>query len=61
MEDANTDPTKDTVDLAQFMLWYNQSGTPQLRVKGEYDPMMRTYTLDIEQNCPPTPGMQDFY
>lgn len=43
-------------DLTQFALWYQQSGTPALSVSASYDATKRTYTLTIEQSCPPTPG-----
>jgi aminopeptidase N len=43
-------------DLQQFKLWYAQSGTPEIVAKGNYDPRQKTYTLNISQNCPPTPG-----
>jgi aminopeptidase N len=43
-------------DLSQFALWYHQSGTPALTVSASHDPARRTYTLSIEQSCPPTPG-----
>jgi aminopeptidase N len=43
-------------DLSQFMLWYRQAGTPELVVQGNYDAGARTYTLDISQLLPPTPG-----
>ncbi|MDR3494540.1 MAG: aminopeptidase N [Ancalomicrobiaceae bacterium] len=43
-------------DLSQFMLWYHQSGTPQLTVRHAYDPASGTLTLAVEQSCPPTPG-----
>jgi len=44
------------VDLAQFRLWYAQSGTPVVTVRGRYDAQRRRYTLDVEQRCPATPG-----
>ena len=47
------------VDLAQFKLWYSQSGTPELAVQGAYDPAARAYTLTVEQSCPPTPGQPE--
>lgn len=50
MEDANG------VDLTQFRRWYRQAGTPVLRVKSSYDPDARTFSLGVEQSCPPTPG-----
>ena len=43
-------------DLEQFKLWYSQAGTPEVTARGSYDPLQKTYTLKIEQNCPPTPG-----
>jgi aminopeptidase N len=50
MQDASA------VDLAQFKRWYAQAGTPVLSVRGSYDAAARTYTLDIAQRTPPTPG-----
>jgi aminopeptidase N len=50
MEDASG------VDLGQFRLWYSQSGTPQLAVTSRYDADSETFTLDVEQTIPPTPG-----
>ncbi|MBV8166402.1 MAG: aminopeptidase N, partial [Alphaproteobacteria bacterium] len=47
------------VDLAQFKLWYSQSGTPELAVQGRYDAGQKTYELTVEQSCPPTPGQPD--
>jgi len=43
-------------DLSQFALWYSQAGTPELAVRGSYNATAKTYTLDIEQMVPPTPG-----
>jgi aminopeptidase N len=42
--------------LTQFMLWYHQSGTPQLTIKRAYDAASQTFTLTVTQTCPPTPG-----
>ena len=42
--------------LEQFRLWYSQSGTPEIIARGVYDAQARTYTLTIDQSCPPTPG-----
>jgi len=50
MADANG------ADLAQFERWYAQSGTPVVECRGEYDAARKTYTLDVAQSCPPTPG-----
>ncbi len=43
-------------DLTQFMRWYNQAGTPEVTVAGRYDAARKTYTLEIKQSVPPTPG-----
>jgi aminopeptidase N len=50
MADANG------LDLDQFALWYSQSGTPRLTIRGAYDAGAQTYTLTIRQSCPATPG-----
>ncbi len=50
MEQANG------VDLLQFRRWYEQAGTPQVEIVGQYDRDRRTYTLDVTQGCPATPG-----
>jgi len=47
------------VDLSQFMRWYDQAGTPTLRVTGEYDPASRRYVLRVRQSCAPTPGQTE--
>ena len=43
-------------DLAQFKLWYSQSGTPELTARGSYDPRQKSYALTLSQSSPPTPG-----
>ena len=43
-------------DLAQFMRWYSQAGTPRVTVRSAYDPAAKTYRLDIAQTLAPTPG-----
>jgi aminopeptidase N len=43
-------------DLSQFMLWYTQSGTPELACSLDYDPHAKTAKLRISQVVPPTPG-----
>jgi aminopeptidase N len=43
-------------DLSQFMLWYRQSGTPDVVAKGTWDAAAKTYRLDLEQTLAPTPG-----
>ncbi len=47
------------VDLAHFRRWYDQAGTPRLAVSGTYDTAASTFTLDVRQTCPPTPGQAD--
>jgi aminopeptidase N len=46
-------------DLAPFMRWYNQAGTPHVEAKGAYDGAAKTYTLTLKQTTPPTPGQKD--
>ncbi len=43
-------------DLAQFMRWYAQAGTPEVAVTASHDAKARTYRLDLAQVVPPTPG-----
>ena len=43
-------------DLAQFRRWYAQAGTPVVTARGRHDPVLGTYTLEVEQHTPPTPG-----
>ena len=44
-------------DLTQFKRWYEQAGTPRLRVTDEYADGI--YTLHFTQETPPTPGQPD--
>jgi aminopeptidase N len=44
------------LDLAQFMLWYSQAGTPEVIASGSYDEARKCYRLDLAQCVPPTPG-----
>jgi len=44
-------------DLTQFKRWYTDAGTPRIKVTESFD--NGTYTLDFEQNTPPTPGQDD--
>ncbi len=46
-------------DLEQFMRWYSQAGTPELRIRDDWDAAAGCYTLEIEQHTPPTPGQPD--
>ncbi|MFL5237864.1 MAG: aminopeptidase N [Rhizomicrobium sp.] len=46
-------------DLAQFRLWYRQSGTPIIEADGEYDPVNQKYALTLRQALPATPGQPE--
>ncbi|CAN7409067.1 aminopeptidase N [Phenylobacterium sp. LjRoot225] len=43
-------------DLTHFFAWYEQAGTPRVRLKQTYDADARTLTLELEQQTLPTPG-----
>jgi aminopeptidase N len=43
-------------DMRQFMRWYSQAGTPEVKVEPQYDSAIRSLRLDIAQTIPPTPG-----
>ena len=43
-------------DLSQFMLWYTQSGTPELACSLDYDARAKTAQLSVSQVVPSTPG-----
>jgi aminopeptidase N len=40
----------------QFMRWYSQAGTPEIKVAPQYDAGAKTYRLDVTQTIPPTPN-----
>ena len=44
------------VKFKQFMLWYNQAGTPLVSASTSYDRVKQTFMVVIEQTIPPTPG-----
>jgi aminopeptidase N len=46
-------------DLSQFQHWYDYAGTPSVEVVGQYDAEAATYTLEIRQSTPDTPGQTD--
>lgn len=50
MEDASG------VDLSQFRLWYNQAGTPTLKVSDSFDARSGEYRLVVLQQLPPQAG-----
>lgn len=39
-------------DLSQFERWYDQKGTPKLKVTSHYNAKKKTYTLEVEQSNP---------
>jgi aminopeptidase N len=45
--------------LPQFKRWYSQAGTPRVTARGRYDAPSRTFTLQLEQSCAPSPGQPD--
>jgi aminopeptidase N len=53
MADAN-----DT-DLSRFGLWYGQSGTPEVRGRGNWNKAAGTFTLHLSQHTPPTSDQPD--
>jgi len=48
MADANNQ------DLSQMQTWYEQAGTPRLKVSLDYNQSTQTCTLTCEQSCPAT-------
>ncbi|MGD2020138.1 MAG: aminopeptidase N [Thiohalocapsa sp.] len=44
------------LDLGQFRRWYSQAGTPVLECADGFDEDTGTYTLEIRQHTPITPG-----
>jgi aminopeptidase N len=43
-------------DLGHFAQWYDQAGTPSVVAAGRHNAEARTYTLDVAQSTPATPG-----
>ena len=46
-------------DLTQFFNWYEQAGTPHVKVTTHYDPKAKTFDLTLAQKTAPTPGQAD--
>ncbi len=46
-------------DLELFRRWYAQAGTPSVKIVQDYDETAGTLTLQVFQNCPPTPGQPE--
>lgn len=49
MADANN------ADLTEFKRWYEQAGTPVVKVTDRWDSSTHTYVIECEQSCPATP------
>ncbi|MBT9500134.1 MAG: aminopeptidase N [Burkholderiaceae bacterium] len=45
--------------LDAFKRWYSQAGTPRVQARGRFDADAKTWTLDLAQANPPTPGQDD--
>lgn len=48
-----------SLDLTPFLRWYDQAGTPEVKITGSYDPKQGTYHLVATQKVPVTPGQPD--
>ena len=46
-------------DLSHFFGWYEQAGTPQVKLEAAYDPASATVALSFRQETLPTPGQAD--
>jgi len=46
-------------DLADFARWYEQAGTPTVVASGRYDADAASYTLQLAQSTPATPGQAE--
>ena len=46
-------------DLQQFRHWYEQAGTPKLKVTEDWDSEQGVYSLTVVQSCEATPGQPD--
>lgn len=46
-------------DLSGIAKWYSQAGTPEVSVATEYNGTEKTFTVNIKQRTPPTPGQPD--
>src|SRR5947199_1140454 len=46
-------------DLVGFKRWYQQAGTPVLKVRTHYDDLARTLRVELSQSLAPTPGQSE--
>jgi aminopeptidase N len=51
--------TANNQDWEQFKLWYDQAGTPLVKISENYDKSKQTYKITFEQSCPPTPDQNE--
>ncbi|MEO5624544.1 MAG: aminopeptidase N [Dokdonella sp.] len=45
-----------SLDLSEWLAWYAQAGTPELRSNGRFDARTRSFELTLAQRTAPTPG-----
>ncbi len=43
-------------DFTQFKNWYDQAGTPVIKVRSQYDATAKKFSVTIAQSCAPSPG-----
>ncbi len=46
-------------DLSAFFGWYEQAGTPRVKLASRYDAASRSLEIELSQSTPPTPGQPD--
>ena len=46
-------------DLKSFFAWYEQAGTPEVKIESRYDAATQTLDLTLTQSTAPTPGQPD--
>jgi len=46
-------------DFRQFMLWYEQAGTPHIKAEFDFDEKDRSLTITLEQSLKPTPSQTE--
>ncbi len=46
-------------DLGEFMRWYEQAGTPHVRIEALYDESVQALDLTLSQTTAPTPGQPE--
>lgn len=46
-------------NLSQFMVWYEQAGTPDVHINTDYNNDDNSFTITLTQSTKPTPGQSD--